>query len=112
MGETLKTEGYVGTIKVETEGPDRIWFSLLDQDTGDHWVKIDGVRAWFQISLEKSDARPAELAKLALLIEAQRECLEIQVSHPDKYHSGISQMTDRDTWDCLGIRVLRAGLHF
>jgi hypothetical protein len=109
MGNTV---GYVGSIEVETRGHDRIWFSLTERDTGSQWVEKNGRRAWFQMSVEKSDARPVELAKLALLFEAHRERQQIRVYHPDEHHSGIYRMTPDDTWDAEKIRVLRVGLHF
>src|SRR5262245_29112333 len=49
------TQGYVGTIEVETRGTARIWFGLTESRTDDNWVKIAGKRAWFTMNLEASD---------------------------------------------------------
>ena len=68
------TDGFVGTIEVETRGVSRIWFSLTDEPTGSDWVRIGNPRAWFTMNLETGD-RPYELAKLTLLLEAQRNGL-------------------------------------
>jgi hypothetical protein len=110
--ELKRTVGYVGSIEVETAGHDRIWFSLTERDTGSDWVEIDGRRAWFQMSLEPSNARPVELAKLALVFEAMRERQQIAVYHPEGPHAGISRMTPNDTWDAKKVRSLRPGIHF
>lgn len=103
-----RTVGYVGTVEVETADHDRIWFSLTVRDTGSDWVEINGTRAWFQISVEASNARPVELAKLALVLEAMRERQQIVVYHPEDPNPGLPE----DTYDAEGVRSLRTGIHF
>lgn len=108
-----RTVGYVGTIEVETEGHDRIWFSLTERDTGADWVELNGKRAWFQMSVNNDDTdRPVDMAKLAMLFEAIRERQEVAVYHPAQHHAGISRMNSEDTFDAIKLRVLRVGLHF
>jgi len=108
-----RTTGYVGSIEIETEGTDRIWFSLTQQDSGDNWVEVaDGKRTWFQMKVESGSAREVEMAKLAMILDAMREGYEIAVYHPDNPHVGISRMTAGDTYDAVKVRTLRTGLHF
>jgi hypothetical protein len=109
----MRTVGYVGTIEVETEGHDRIWFSMTERDTGSDWVQLDGQRAWFQMWVNGAQAdRPVEMAKLGLLVEAMRERQEVAVYHPDTPHAGISRQRANDTFDANKIRTLRLGISF
>ena len=108
----MKTVGYVGSIEVETSGTDRVWFSLTEQDSGANWVEINGIRAWFQMKVEASDARPVEMAKLAMLFEAMKEGYQVAIYHPDEPRSRIYRMTRNDTFDANKVRTLRTGLHF
>lgn len=107
-----RTTGYVGSIEVETEGTDRIWFSLTQQDSGANWVEVGGKRAWFQMKVEPSSAREVEIAKLAMIMDAMREGYELAVYHPEDPHEGISRMEPNDTYDAIKVRTLRTGLHF
>lgn len=108
----MRTTGYVGSIEVETEGTDRIWFSLTLQDNGANWVNLNGKRAWFQMKVEESNSRWVEMAKLAMIMDAMREGHQIAVYHPEDHHAGIYRMVSGDTYDALKIRSLRTGLHF
>ena len=108
----MRTVGYVGSIEVETEDTDRIWFSLTEQDNGANWVEIDGIRAWFQMKVEPSRARPVEMAKLALLFDAMKEGYQVAVYHPDDPRAHINRMTANDTYDANKVRCLRTGIHF
>ena len=108
----MRTTGYVGSIEVETEGTDRIWFSLTEQDSGDNWVEIDGIRAWFQMKVERSSARPVEMAKLAMLFDAMKEGYQVAVYHPETPRGDINRMRSNDTYNADKVRTLRTGLHF
>jgi hypothetical protein len=107
-----RTLGYIGSIEVETRGTDRVWFSLTEQDSGANWVKIDDVRAWFQMKVEPSEARPVEMAKLAMLFDAMKEGYQVAVYHPDAPRSDIYRMETNDTFDAEKVRTLRTGIHF
>lgn len=104
------TDGFVGTIEVETRGVSRIWFSLTGEPTGSDWIRIGSPRAWFTMNLETGD-RPYELAKLTLLLEAQRSGLAIRVSH-DAAITGFQKSEPLDSFEVDGVRILRAGLSF
>ena len=108
----MRTTGYVGSIEVETEGQDRIWFSLTEQDNGANWVEINNIRAWFQMRVEPSSARPVEMAKLAMLFDAMKEGYQVAVYHPDDPRPDINRMRSNDTFDAIKIRTLRTGIHF
>jgi hypothetical protein len=100
------TDGFVGTLEVETRGVGRVWFGLTGTEDGADWVKIGRRRAWFTISLETS-GRPAELD---LLLEALRSRLQVRVSH-----GGVAPFAKRfggDTFEVDGVRILRRGLRF
>lgn len=103
------TEGFVGTIKVESRGVSRVWFSLTGSRRGADWVKIGQHRAWFTMNLESAD-RPVHMAKLTVLMEAMRHDLEVRVAHggAEDFHFRDSG----DTFTVSGVRVLRDGLHF
>ena len=88
-----KTNGYVGTVEVETRGVSRIWFSLTESDSAADWVRIGPNRAWFTINLETAD-RPMDMGKLTLIMGALRSGLAIRVSHGgaiDRLPQGASQ---------------------
>lgn len=109
----VNTNGYVGTIEVEDEDTDRIWFSLVDHDTNGDWVELNGIRAWFQCNIELGQhSRTVHFAKLALLFEAMREGYEIEVKHPADAHTDIARMVSNDTYDATSVRALRLGIHF
>ena len=59
------TQGYVGTIEVETRGVARIWFGLTDAKNDDDWVPIAGQRAWFTMNLESAESRRRHMAELS-----------------------------------------------
>jgi hypothetical protein len=104
------TVGFVGTVQVETPGTDRVWFSLVKDDTGADWVKVGRHRAWFTMSLQSSE-RPAHMAQLTLLLEAMRSSLEVKVVHGGAVD--ISSGHDpSETFEVSSVRVLRHGLHF
>ncbi len=104
------TNGFVGTIEVETRGVSRVWFSLTDGPTDSDWVRIGSPRAWFTMNLETGD-RPYELAKLTLLLEAQRNGLAIRVSH-DAAVTEFQRSEPLDSFEVDGVRILRDGLSF
>ncbi len=108
----MRTTGYVGSIEVETEGTDRIWFSLTEKDSGANWVQINGIRAWFQMKVEPSNARPVQMAKLAMLFDAMKEGYQVAIYHPDDPRADISRMKNNDTFDAKKVRTLRTGIHF
>lgn len=101
------TDGYVGEIVVETRGHDRIWFSLTERDTGGEPVKINGKKASFQMSVNPTDARPVEMAKLLLLQEAMRERQQVRVRHNVKKEVNMG-----NTWEALEVHSLRVGIHY
>jgi hypothetical protein len=106
---TPSTDGFVGTLEVETRGVSRVWFGLTGSVNRSDWVKIGRRRAWFTISLETLD-RPAEPGELELLLEALRSGLHVRVSHGGvapfaKEHAG-------DSFEVDGVRILRRGLRF
>ncbi len=104
------TIGFVGTVQVETPGRDRIWFSLVKNDTGAEWVKVGRHRAWFTMNLQSRE-RPAHMAQFALLLEAMRSNLEVNVVHGDSVN--ISSGHDpSETFEVLSVRILRRGLSF
>jgi len=102
------TDGFVGTIEVETRGVSRIWFGLTDNPTASDWVRIGNPRAWFTMNLE-TENRPYELAKLTLLLEAQRNELAIRVSH-DAAITEFQKFEPLDSFEVDGVRILRQGL--
>ena len=104
-----RTNGYIGTIEVETRGTARIWFSLTGKVNDDDWVKIGGKRAWFTLNLEASD-RPMYMAELSLIKDAMRDGLQIQVTHEGaaSFHKG----TAGNSYEVTGVRILRAPMHF
>ena len=108
----MRTTGYVGSIEVETEGTDRIWFSLTEQDSGANWVELNDIRAWFQMWVEPGGSRPVHMAKLALLFDAMREGWQIAVYHPDDPRTDINRMQSNDTYNAEKVRCLRTGIHF
>jgi len=108
----MRTIGYVGSIEVETEGTDRIWFSLTEEDSGANWVELNNIRAWFQMSVEPSNSREVNMAKLALLFDAMREGWQVAVYHPDDPRTNINRMRRNDTYNADKIRCLRTGIHF
>lgn len=115
MGYEAHTIGFVGTIEVETLGADRVWFSLTDSDDRDDWIHAEdsdgnSKRAWFQMNMKYSTARPVELAKLSLLMEAMRERQQVIVYHPKNMRRNINRMVRPDTYNCLGVRSLRVGI--
>ena len=103
------TNGYVGTIEVETRGTARIWFGLTEDKNDDNWVKIGGKRAWFTLNLEASD-RPMYMAELSLIKDAMRDDLHIQVAHEGaaSFHKRIPG----DSYEATGVRILRDPMHF
>lgn len=104
-----KTNGYAGTIEVETRGTARIWFGLTGNNNDDDWVKIAGKRAWFTLNLEASD-RPMYMAELSLIKDAMRDGLQIQVTHEGAAH--FHKRTPGDAYEVSGVRILRAPMHF
>lgn len=104
-----RTNGYVGTIEVETRGTARIGFSLTGKVNDDDWVKIAGKRAWFTLNLEASD-RPMFMAELSWIKDAMRDGLQIQVTHGGEasFHKGATG----DSYEVTGVRILRLPMHF
>lgn len=77
-------KGYVAMTEVETEGTDRCWFCLTKQPEGVSYVDVATApdkRAWFTFSLESSKARPVELAKVALLMQAMNQRQMVRVGY-------------------------------
>jgi len=105
----MGTEGYVGTIQVETRDTSRIWFSLTADPSSSSWIQIGAVRAWFTMNLEDPD-RPSYLAQLTLLMEAMRNGLQVQVQHEGP--APFQFRDPGDSFETTGLRILRAGLHF
>jgi hypothetical protein len=103
------TEGYVGTIEVETRGTARIWFGLTESKTDDNWVKIAGKRAWFTMNLEAAD-RPMHLAELSLVKDAMRDGLQLQVAHEGA--ASFQKREAGDSFEATGVRILRAPMKF
>lgn len=101
------TDGFVGTLEVETRNVNRIWFGLTASATGSSWVKIAGKRAWFTMNLETSN-RPAHVAELGLLLEAMRSGLRVRVSHGGA--ASFPKQQDGDSFEVDGVRIVRAGL--
>ena len=104
-----KTTGYIGTIESETRSVSRLWFSLTENATGSEWVKIGAYRAWFTMNMESSD-RPSHMAQLAIMLEAMRNGLEVEVSHDGA--ASFYKSYPGDSFETDGIRILRTGLHF
>ena len=101
------TDGFVGTIEVETRNVSRVWFSLTAERAGSDWVRIGNARAWFTMNLETGD-RPHQLAKLTLLMEAMRNGLAIRVSHDAA--ADFQKFNPNDSFEVDGVRILRDGL--
>ncbi len=103
------TEGFVGTIEVETRDTARLWFGLTTRVDHDDWVKIAGKRAWFTMNLETSD-RPMHLAELSLIKDAMRDGLQLQVTHEGaaSFHKSV----EGDSFEVSGVRILRAPMRF
>ncbi len=104
-----KTNGYVGTIEVETRGTARIWFGLTGIKNDDDWVKIGGKRAWFTLTLEASD-RPMYMAELSLIKDAMRDDLHIQVTHGGA--ASFRYRATGDSFEVTGVRILRSPMLF
>jgi hypothetical protein len=103
------TQGYVGTIEVETRGVARIWFGLTESKSDDNWIKIAGKRAWFTMNLEAAD-RPMHLAELSLVKDAMRDGLQLQVAHEGA--ASFQKREAGDSYEATGIRILRAPMTF
>ena len=104
-----RTEGFVGTIEVETRNTSRIWFSLTSKDDNSDWVEIAGKRAWFTLNLDASD-RPMYMAELSLIKDALEHDYPIQVTHEGA--AGFHKRTPGDSYETTGVRILRAHMHF
>ncbi len=105
-----RTNGYVGTVEVETRNVSRIWFSLTESPGSADWVRIGQHRAWFTMNLETDD-RPYEIAKLTLLMESVRSSLAIRVSHGGAI-SDFHKRNPNDSFEVDGVRILRQGMVF
>ena len=103
------TQGYVGTIEVETRGTARIWFGLTAGKSDDNWIKIAGKRAWFTMNLEAAD-RPMCLAGLSLVKDAMRDGLQLQVAHEGA--ASFHKREAGDSYEATGVRILRAPMKF
>jgi hypothetical protein len=110
MATTPRTDGFVGTLEVETRGVSRIWFALTASSGGSDWVKIGAKRAWFTMNLESAD-RPSHMAELSLLLEAMRSRLAVRVRH-DGAATSFQKEQPGDSFEATGVRVLRSGLSF
>jgi hypothetical protein len=106
-----QTVGYVGSVEVETEGDDRVWFALTQQDNNADWLERNGVRAWFQMWMEPTSSRAVHSAKLAMLFEAMREGYQVIVSHPEEARDDIWWASRGDTYDAIKVRTLRTGIY-
>jgi hypothetical protein len=109
VSETPTTDGFVGTLEVETRGVSRAWFALTALPAEGDWVKIGRSRAWFTIDLETA-RRQVELAKLTLVGEAMRSELPVRVAH-----GGVARFWKEhrdDSFEVNGVRILRADLRF
>jgi hypothetical protein len=102
------TQGFVGTIEVETRGVARIWFGLTASKSDDDWVKVAGKRAWFTLNLEAAD-RPMYMAKLSLIKDAMRDGLQLQVAHEG---AASFKREPGDSCEANGVRILRAPMRF
>jgi hypothetical protein len=103
------TQGYVGTVEVETRGTARIWFGLTGSVNDDDWINIAGKRAWFTLNLEAAE-RPIYLAELSLVKDAMRDGLQLQVSHEGA--ASFQKREPGDSFEATGVRVLRAPMTF
>ena len=103
------TNGFVGTVEVETESTARLWFSLTKNKDEDDWIKIGAVRAWFTTNLEAAE-RPFFLAQLPLLMEAMRANLQVGVSHGGA--ASFHRSAPNDAFEVVRVRVLRAPMGF
>ena len=103
------TQGFVGTVEVETRGTARIWFSLTGSENDDDWVKEGGVRAWFTLNLEAAD-QPMFMAELALINNAMRDGNMIRVAHSGA--ASFRRRVNGDTFEVTGVRVLHKPMKF
>lgn len=103
------TNGYVGTIEVETRGTSRIWFGLTATVNRSDWVKIAGKRAWFTLNLDASD-RPMFMAELSLIKDALRDGMQVQVTHDGA--ASFQKRTSGDSYEATGVRILRKPMRF
>jgi hypothetical protein len=103
------TQGYVGTIEVETRGVARIWFGLTESKNEDNWIKIAGKRAWFTMNLEATD-RPIHMAELSLLKDAMHDGLQLQVAHEGA--ASFHKREAGDSYEATGVRILRVPMKF
>lgn len=104
-----ETQGYAGTIQVETNNVARIFFGLTGGARSDDWVKIAGKRAWFTMNLEGND-RPFYLAQLSLLKQAMSEGLHVEVQHGGAVSWHYREAGD--TFECTSVRIFRAPMKF
>ena len=103
------TNGFVGTIEVETRGTARVWFGLTESKSNDNWIRIAGKRAWFTMNLEAAD-RPLHLAELSLIKDAMRDGLQLQVAHEGT--ASFHKREPGDSYEATGVRILRAPMVF
>ena len=103
------TQGFVGTIEVETRGVARIWFGLTATKNDDDWVKVAGKRAWFTLNLEAAD-RAMYMAELSLVKDALRDGLQLQVAHEGA--ASFHKREAGDSYEATGVRILRAPMRF
>ena len=104
-----RTQGFVGTIEVETRNVSRIWFALTESKDSANWIKIAGKTAWFTLNLEAAE-RPTFMAELSLIKDAMRDGLHVRVSH-----EGTASRTHTDSGDAFevdGVRIFRAPMTF
>lgn len=104
-----QSEGYVGTIEVETRGTARVWFGLTETVNKSDWVKVAGKRAWFTLNLEASD-QPMFMAELSIVKDALRDGMQLQVTH-----EGAARFQKRepgDSFESTGVRILRRPMRF
>jgi hypothetical protein len=106
---SASTVGYVGTVEVETDATPRLWFSLTASAGTADWVKIGSVRAWFTMDLSSTE-RPYYLAMLPLLLEAMRNGDQVSASHGGV--AGFQKQAPNDSFEAIGVRVLRAPIRF
>ena len=103
------TQGFVGTLEVETRGVARVWFGLTESKNDDNWIKIAGKRAWFTLNLEAAD-RPMFMAELSLIKDAMRDGLQLQVAHEGA--ASFQKREPGDSYEATGVRILRAPMTF
>ena len=103
------TNGFVGTIEVETRNVSRIWFALTESKDSANWIKIAGKTAWFTLNLEAAE-RPTFMAELSLVKDAMRDGLHMRVSHEGTASRNHSEPLD--AFEVNGVRVLRGPMKF